>query len=86
MIQNKESSAKGVSSLVNVKTENQTNSTSKSEKILGIPWDRQKDTIQVSLNQFEVDDSVAPTKRILLLNLAAIFDPMGLVSPSCCPC
>ena len=85
MIQNNESPAKDVSSLVADKTEDQTNSTSKSEEVLGIPWDMKRDTIQVDLGNFEVDDSVAPTKRILLQNLAAIFDPIGLVSPVVVP-
>ena len=34
----------------------------------------------VSLHQFEVHDSVTPTNRTLLQNLAAINDPVGLVS------
>ena len=85
MIQNNESPAKDVPTVIGDETEHQINSTSKSEKVLGIPWDMQRDTIQVSLSHFEVDDSVAPTKRILLQNLAAIFDPIGLVSPVVVP-
>ena len=44
-----------------------------------------KGHLQVSLGHFEVDNSVAPTKRILLQNVAAIFDPIGLVSPVVVP-
>ena len=46
-------------------------------KLLGMPWDKEKDTIAVV---FPTQPS-APTKRELLGSLARIYDPLGLVSP-----
>ena len=60
---------------------NQIKSTSRSEKVLGIPWNLQTDTIKASFGQFDIENSVAPTKRIILRSLATICDPVGLVSP-----
>ena len=45
----------------------------------------QRDTIQVKFDQFDIDDSAAPTKRIILRSLATIFDPVGLLSPIIVP-
>lgn len=51
-------------------------------KVLGLPWDCEKDVIQFS---FEKVVSKAldtePTKRSLLSLLASIFDPLGIISP-----
>ena len=46
-------------------------------KILGISWDKSKDTIGVDLNIPVKEQS----KRGMLKHLASIFDPLGLISP-----
>ena len=46
-------------------------------KILGIFWDKSKDTIGVDLNIPVKEQS----KRGMLKHLASIFDPLGLISP-----
>ena len=45
--------------------------------MLGLPWDKSKDTI--SLTFPEAPSEV--TKREMLLVLASVYDPLGLVSP-----
>ena len=47
-------------------------------KLLGLPWDREKDTFSVDLNV--VDDGT--TKRDVLSQIAKVYDPLGLVSPT----
>ena len=47
-------------------------------KILGLPWDKQNDTLQVVYPQ----ESTESTKRGVLANLAKVYDPLGLVSPT----
>ena len=47
-------------------------------KILGLPWDKAKDTLKVVYPQ-EYGDV---TKRGILTSLAKIYDPLGLVSPT----
>ena len=46
-------------------------------KLLGVPWDKKKDQIEVS---FPVA-AAEPTKRGILGKIAKIYDPLGLVSP-----
>jgi hypothetical protein len=47
-------------------------------KLLGLPWNRQQDTLSVTLTkQFGTT-----TKRGILSRLAKIYDPLGLVSPT----
>ena len=46
-------------------------------KLLGLRWDKNEDTLSVSLPQ-PVDE---PTKRIVLQTMARIYDPLGLAAP-----
>ena len=46
-------------------------------KLLGVPWDKEKDEIQVS---FPIS-TAEPTKRGILGKFAKIYDPLGLASP-----
>ena len=46
-------------------------------KLLGLPWDKSKDSLSVTMQQ--VDHGT--TKRSILSQLAKIYDPLGLVSP-----
>ena len=47
-------------------------------KLLGIPWNKEEDTIAVTFPS----SPEQPTKRDLLGSLARIYDPLGLVSPT----
>jgi hypothetical protein len=47
-------------------------------KILGLPWDKAKDTLKIIYPQEH--DKV--TKRSILATLAKIYDPIGVVSPT----
>ena len=46
-------------------------------KLLGMPWEKEKDTIAVVFPTQPLE----PTKRELLGSLARIYDPLGLASP-----
>ena len=46
-------------------------------KLLGLPWDKSKDSLSVTMQQ--VDHGT--TKRSILSQLSKICDPLGLVSP-----
>lgn len=46
-------------------------------KLLGLPWNREEDTISVIIQS----DQTETTKRGVLSHLAKIYDPLGLVSP-----
>ena len=46
-------------------------------KLLGLPWNRKRDTISVIL---KAEDCT--TKRNILSQLARIYDPLGLASPT----
>ena len=46
--------------------------------LLGVPWDKEKDTIEVKFP----GDRVQPTKRNLLTKLANVYDPLGFASPT----
>ena len=46
-------------------------------KLLGVPWDKEKDEIQVS---FPIS-TAEPTKRGILRKVAKIYDPLVLASP-----
>ena len=52
-------------------------------KVLGIPWDNKRDTLEFDLGQVskEIGKTSQPTKRGILSTLASLFDPHGLVSP-----
>ncbi|XP_028393616.1 uncharacterized protein LOC114517961 [Dendronephthya gigantea] len=47
-------------------------------KLLGLPWDKDKDTLKVGLHK----DETITTKRGALSQLAKIYDPLGLASPT----
>ena len=47
-------------------------------KLLGLPWNRQQDTLTVNLTK----ETGASTKRGVLSKLAKIYDPLGLASPT----
>ena len=47
------------------------------DKLLGLPWDKAKDSLSVTMQQVEH----GTTKRSILSQLAKINDPLGLVSP-----
>ena len=46
--------------------------------LLGVPWDKEKDTIEVKFPA----ERVQPTKRNLLTKLAKVYDPLGFASPT----
>ena len=46
--------------------------------LLGLPWDREQDTISVILK----NDQNKTTKRGVLSHLAKVYDPLGLASPT----
>lgn len=48
-------------------------------KTLGINWDSTKDVLMFNIS--EAKNTKAVTKRIILSEIAQIFDPMGLLSP-----
>ena len=47
-------------------------------KILGLPWNKREDTIAVTFPEKPVDN----TKRGMLRFLAAVYDPLGVASPT----
>ncbi|XP_011313173.1 uncharacterized protein [Fopius arisanus] len=47
-------------------------------KVLGIKWDQQKDTLQITV---KAASRRAITKRIILSQIAQIYDPIGIVAP-----
>ena len=48
-------------------------------KLLGLPWNKADDKIAV---QFQKSEVSTPTKREVLSNIAKIYDPLGVVSPT----
>ena len=46
--------------------------------LLGVPWDKKKDTIKVNFP----DSLKEITRRSVLGNIAKIYDPLGIVSPT----
>ncbi|XP_073960792.1 uncharacterized protein [Choristoneura fumiferana] len=48
-------------------------------KILGLSWDRKNDTFQVSVNLPAT--RIPVTKRVILSDVASLFDPFGWLSP-----
>ena len=47
-------------------------------KLLGLPWNKTKDTLSV----VTVNKEPATTKRSALSQLASVYDPLGLISPT----
>ena len=50
-------------------------------KVLGIPWDTERDTIEFDMRKVGNTPTKVVTKRGILSTLAAVFDPLGLISP-----
>ena len=50
-------------------------------KLLGLTWDKDQDTLKVTLRKEENQETVS-TKRSALSQLAKIYDPLGLASPT----
>ena len=46
-------------------------------KVLGLPWDKEMDTLTVNFPKSET----ATSKREVLKNLAKVYDPLGLATP-----
>ena len=46
-------------------------------KLLGLPWNRERDTFNISL-----DVNTCTTKREVISEIAKVYDPLGLVSPT----
>ena len=49
-------------------------------KILGHIWNKEEDTLEFTAKPFAEDQPV--TKRTILSYLGAIYDPLGIVSPT----
>ena len=49
-------------------------------KILGITWAKRDDTLEVQVP--EPSDNKLSKKRGILTNLASIYDPLGMISPT----
>jgi hypothetical protein len=49
-------------------------------KVLGHTWDTMVDTLSLNV-LFAFIDSQSPTKRIILKNIASVFDLLGLLCP-----
>ena len=58
-----------------------TKSNKMEEKVLGIPWKPQDDTLHFACQRALVDGNEATTKRRTLHTVASVFDPLGLISP-----
>ena len=55
--------------------------TGKEQKVLGIAWDMQKDTLSVSIEE-EKFRKPAETTRDLVRMQASLFDPLGMIAPN----
>ena len=47
-------------------------------KLLGLPWNKEEDTLAVTFTR----DSAETSKREVLKSLASVFDPLGIASPT----
>jgi hypothetical protein len=72
------------------KTEKKCNLLSANDKVLGICWDRESDTLHIACNNVnlkvklgQIGESLPPimTKRMILSIMAGVFDIIGYVSP-----
>ena len=63
----------------------QDESMSSKTTVLGLTWDVDKDTMEVQLALVSTNDHCLPTKRRVLSILAAISDPLGIISPVSVP-
>ena len=48
-------------------------------KILGLVWDKREDTLEI---QLMMNENSSVTKRSILSQLSAIYDPLGVISPT----
>ena len=64
------------SDLLELENEDATNPS----KILGHPWEKTQDTLEVNVKPLEDEQPV--TKRKMLSRLGGIYDPLGLISPT----
>ena len=48
-------------------------------KILGLMWDKREDTLEI---QLKMNKNSSVTKRSILSQLSAIYDPLGVISPT----
>ena len=49
-------------------------------KVLGLSWDKDQDTLEFDLHKI-VEGTTVVTKRSILSTMAAVYDPLGLISP-----
>ncbi|XP_066933725.1 uncharacterized protein [Clytia hemisphaerica] len=54
---------------------------SSEQKVLGLNWDRNNDTVYFNFRELREKFVAMPTKRAILHNMASIYDPLGLISP-----
>ena len=61
---------------------NNNNTSRKNEKVLGIAWNEDNDTLILGVNElFESVINIEPTKRNILRVIASVYDPMGYIQP-----
>ena len=48
-------------------------------KILGLMWDKREDTLEI---QLKMNENSSVTKRSILSELCAIYNPLGVMSPT----
>lgn len=66
--------------------ENPVLSEDKKNKVLGLVWDNEQDSLEFNLSKIYGNVSSAiPTKRGILSTLATLYDPLGLISPIAVP-
>jgi hypothetical protein len=70
--------AKSTSDVGPTYAKQQLGSNSSEAKLLGLPWDKNEDTLSVTIGK----EKSASTKRGVLSALAKIYDPLGIVSPT----
>lgn len=56
---------------------------SEKTSVLGVLWDREKDTLSIKFDFEEIPK--IPTKRIILAFFSSFYDPLGLISPCILP-
>ena len=54
---------------------------SQDNKVLGLIWDKDADTIIFDFNDIRSKFIEHPSKRPVIQSIASIFDPLGLISP-----